>query len=266
MLLFTFLRVPAAIALPGLVVLLASCSVCAPVQPITSNIQAAGQAEITAGLQVSGRLEAGAVYSPAPRMLVAGGGSYKPRLGSTPDYFLQTRQWELGAGSYFPLGQRGLLTGLLGYGQASSTRSTGYGSGGGLTGNSIFACDTRYHKAFGQLGLSIINPRNSYNWTVRYAYLNFDYLNVLDYSTGEVIPVEMQHLQQLAFVFCFRSYLGAPPGNWQFQATAGVAGTLRPVEFDSYEDRYNGGSETQKPLLLASAGVVFTSGAHRKTK
>lgn len=263
MVFFTFFRLLAA-ALPGGAVLLTGCSVCAPVQPTTSNIRQAGQAEVTAGFQASGRLEGGALYSPLPHILLAAGGSYKPRLVSPPDYFLQNRQWEAGAGSYLTLGRCGLLTGLLGYGQATTNRSTGYGSQGGISGHSLFACETQYRKVFGQLGLSIIKPRISYNWTVRYAHLRLDYLNVVDYSTNQLVPIALQQVRQLAYVFCIRTYLGARPGNWQLQATGGFAGTINPVEYGTYEDPYNGGAEIQKPLLLISAGVVFTPGCTSK--
>ena len=86
-------------------IILTSCTVYAPMQPTVATVSRAGQMETNAFIQLNGRMEAGALYSPLPHVLVVGSGTYRPRLGSGDSTFFSTRQWEAGAGTYWPMGK-----------------------------------------------------------------------------------------------------------------------------------------------------------------
>lgn len=131
---------------------LSNCTVYAPMQPVISTVSKAGQVEVTAGIQGSGRLEANAVYSPLPHMLLTAGGTYCPDYSAVSGSSFHTQQWEAGLGSYAPLTQRLQLTGMLGYGRARTERSD-YDL---VLGNTSFIDRTRYQKLFGQVGLNYL--------------------------------------------------------------------------------------------------------------
>ncbi|TPG65443.1 hypothetical protein [Hymenobacter nivis] len=83
--------------------LLTGCTVYAPMQPTVATLSRAGQLETSASVQLSGRVEAGALYSPLAHVLVAGSGTYRPHLSGGDSTFFSTRQWEAGAGTYYPV-------------------------------------------------------------------------------------------------------------------------------------------------------------------
>jgi hypothetical protein len=135
-----------------LLLLATSCTVYAPMQPVMPLLSQRGQFEAGASAQFTGRLEAAAAYSPLRRAALTAALTAAPKLGH--EYFLATRQAELGAGGYQPLGDSWLLSTTGGYGLAYCHR--GYVDLG-IFGPGVYSEYTaRYHKYFGQVGIAHI--------------------------------------------------------------------------------------------------------------
>ncbi|MBW3127692.1 hypothetical protein [Hymenobacter profundi] len=80
-----------------------------------------GQAEVAGSAYLfSGRLEGSAAYSPMRHVIVRAAGALRTD-GRDTTYF-RTRQLEVGAGTYWALGQRWLVGGSAGYGWGQSGR------------------------------------------------------------------------------------------------------------------------------------------------
>ncbi|RZK44984.1 MAG: hypothetical protein EOO59_21445, partial [Hymenobacter sp.] len=98
---------------------LAGCSVYVPMQGAAPAIRAQGELEVAGSWSLTNRVELAATYSPAPHVLVRAATSLKPALGARGDghKYAQVNQYALAAGTYWPLGRRGLVGGLLAFGQ-----------------------------------------------------------------------------------------------------------------------------------------------------
>lgn len=149
--------------LPVIGLILGGCTVYAPVQPTMPLLTEVGQAEIHAGIQLSGRLEAVGAYSPAPHMLLTGAGTVGVKTGG--DTYLRTRQAEFGIGGYREFGTNGLLTVIGGGGLGVTRRRT-----------CLWGCDDvqgRTSKLFGQVGAAWELPNSWLGLTYRLAYVEF---------------------------------------------------------------------------------------------
>jgi hypothetical protein len=149
-----------------------SCTVYAPMQPLMPLVSQRGQVEAGASSQFTGRLEATGAYSPVRRAVVTGALTVVPKLGK--EYFLVTRQYEMGAGLYQPLGERWLLSALGGYGQAYCSR--GYVDAGFFGPGTYSEYKARYAKYFGQVGVAYTGPILKHGITYRLLKADFDYL------------------------------------------------------------------------------------------
>jgi hypothetical protein len=99
--------------------LLNGCSVYVPMQGAAPDIRGKGELEVAGSWSLTNRLEAGATYSPARHVLVRAATSLKPALRATDGTgkYAQVNQYQLAAGTYWPLGRRGLVGGLVAFGQ-----------------------------------------------------------------------------------------------------------------------------------------------------
>ncbi len=100
--------------------LLASCSVYAPLQPAAPLIRQKGQAEVAASAYINGRLESAVTYSPVNNLLVRVAGGLK--TGGGDSSYFRIRQLEAGVGTYRDLGNGWVIGGLAGYGGGKSSR------------------------------------------------------------------------------------------------------------------------------------------------
>ncbi|TGE23409.1 hypothetical protein [Hymenobacter metallicola] len=241
---------------------LGSCTVYTPMQPAVSTVAAKGQLELTGSMQPNTRMEATAVYSPLPNTLVMGAGSFRPKIGDTT--YSATRQWEVGLGSYVHLGPHWLLTGMAGYGAATTIKSIP-GIGIGLYSGGYDRYKARYNKIFGQLSVARQLERQSFGVVYRITQVAYEQL---DYSFGlnsdySAIPMQkaLRH-EGLAF---FRTKLGQQD-RWQLQATLGLSGRATPQPSreqpagPNQHDHYTEESEAKnasRPVLMTSLGVVF---------
>ncbi len=228
------------------------CTVYAPMQPTMPLVAAARQAEAAGSIQPNGRVEMTAAYSPVSHLLVTAGGTVCPKLGSSS--FLVTRQYELGAGSYLPLGSSWLLSGVGGYGQAVNNR--GYKDLGIIFGSTYSEYHARYHKIFAQVGLAKVSASHSVGFTYRLTQVHFSTLT--DTELGE-LPLP-QMLRHEALVF-FRHPMGNGT-HWESQVALGlsVSSTSRRTDNQGYPGY--GAAEYQAnrnllPAFYASWGVVY---------
>ena len=108
-------------ALPGLgTLLLSGCSVYTPMLGVAPEIRAKGQLEATAAWSLTNRLDVGATYSPVRHLLVRAAASTKGPLSASDSTrkYAQVNQYELAVGTYWPLGQRVLVGGLVAFGHS----------------------------------------------------------------------------------------------------------------------------------------------------
>ena len=102
--------------------LLSGCSVYTPMLGAAPAIRAKGELEVTGAWSFTNRLDVGATYSPVSHLLVRAAASTKgagrPAAPNDSSSYSQTNQYELAVGTYWPLGARWLVGGLVGFGQA----------------------------------------------------------------------------------------------------------------------------------------------------
>ena len=111
--------------LAALPLALGGCAVYVPMPAAAPQIRHRGELEATAGWSLTNRLDAAAAYSPLPHVLLRGGVSLKGQGNDPADTTTHARnhQYELGLGTYWPLGQHWLVGGLVGFGQAHALAS-----------------------------------------------------------------------------------------------------------------------------------------------
>jgi hypothetical protein len=230
-----------------------SCTVYAPMQPTVPLLRQEGEAEISASVQVNGRVEATGAYSPLPGVMLTGGAIGSAKLGVRN--FLATRQYELGAGLYHPLGQRWLLSGLGGYGQAYSNR--GYVDLGLFGPGTFSEYKASYHKYFGQVGIANSQPNYGYGFTYRFTQVRFG--SLVDQELGSLPLKQMLRHEVLFFT---RHGLGtAAVSRWQLQIACGlsVSGTPKLKEdtgYSTHKAAYHA-NRNLLPAFLGSMGVVY---------
>ena len=99
--------------------LLSACTVYVPLQGAAPDIRRRGEVEAVGSWSLSNRFDAAATYSPLPHVLLRAAASSKnggyPGRDST---YRLSSQYELGLGTYWPLGQDWLVGGLVSYGRA----------------------------------------------------------------------------------------------------------------------------------------------------
>ena len=221
-------------------------------QPTMAQVKAVGEAEATASIQPIGRLEATAAYSPAPHLLLTVGGTVCPKLGSKR--FLVTRQYELAAGSYLPLGSFWLLNGIGGYGQAVTNR--GSQDLGFILGSTHNEYNARYNKLFAQAGIAHSKTNRSFGFTYRLTQVRFSTLT--DTDLGELPLPNMLRHEALFFI---RRPLGNS-SQWETQATMGMSVSSTPRRDDKQGAPGYGAAEYQAnrtllPALYTSIGLVY---------
>jgi hypothetical protein len=91
-----------------------------PLQPSTPLLRNKGESEAAASLYLSGRLEGSVAYSPVRHVVVRAAGGLRPQNDDSTHFRIQ--QFELGAGTYWPLSERWLVGALGGYGRGQSSR------------------------------------------------------------------------------------------------------------------------------------------------
>jgi hypothetical protein len=230
--------------------LAAGCTVYAPMQPVMPLVSRRGELEAGASGQFTGRLEATAAYSPLRRAVLTGALTAAPRLGN--ERFLVTRQAELGAGAYQPLGGDWLLSATGGYGQAYSHR--GYVDLDILGPGDYSEYTARYHKYFGQIGLAHLGATRSVGLTYRLVKVRFSYLDDAEYGP---LPLPGMLRHELA-------YFGRLTASkrWQLTFASGLSVSSTPklnddLSYPTYGQAEYHANRNLLPAFFMSLGATF---------
>lgn len=173
---------------------LSSCSVYAPMLPAAPQIRDKGQVEVQGTTFLNGRWEAGATYSPVKYLLVRAAGGIK--IDDRDTTYFRIRQYEVGVGGYYPLGNRWLLSGLGGYGQARSSRGY-FDVGPFIAVGEDVALKARYHKLYGEASASYRAPWVTMGITYRLTRVTFSSL------TYDSQPLDLHHMTRMEpMLFC----------------------------------------------------------------
>lgn len=228
------------------------CTVYAPMQPTMPLVREAKQAEITASIQPTGRVEAMMAYAPVSRLLLTAGGSVSPKLSSRN--FLVSRQYELGLGSYLPLNESWLLNGLGGFGQAVNSR--GYHDLAFIFSSTYSEYHARYSKLFAQIGIAKERPRGSIGFTYRITQVYF--ASLIDTRLGPLpLPRMLRHEAML-----FARHNWASNDRWESIWTLGLSASSTPTlntnqGYPSYGAAEYQANRNLLPAFYTSWGVVY---------
>jgi len=199
----------------------ASCAVYMPMQGAAPDIRDQHQAEIRASTFLS-RWEASAAYSPLRHVLVRG--AFGRRSDSDDSTYWRGHQYEVAAGTYWPLGEKWLVGGLGGYGQVRSQVRYRDDSGRLFLGPSEqHQFNMRANKVFGEA--YVIHQASdvvSFGATYRTTRLYFDEL------TDVGVPVNLRRLTRAEPMVFMRVGLGGVkegdrPIQLQFSGGASVS-------------------------------------------
>jgi len=201
--------------------LLPSCVVYMPMQCAAPQITDKKQGEITASTYFNSRFDLAANYSPVRHLLVRAAYSNLRDSGRDSTYY-RGHQYEFGAGTYWPLGNRWLVGGLGGFGQAHSM--AGFRRTNILFPSSRYDYDARYNKVFGELyGTFQASEAVSFGAAYRVTQVNFTTL------TDRTTPVDLNQMTRSEPMVYFRVRLGDGPTESrpvQLQASWGTSATF----------------------------------------
>ena len=227
-----------------------SCTVYAPMQPLMPLVSQRGQVEAGASSQFTGRLEATGAYSPVRRAVVTGALTVAPKLGQ--EYFLVTRQYEVGAGLYQPLGERCLLSALGGYGQAYNHR--GYVDAALFGPGTYNEYEARYAKYFGQVGFAEMGSIATQGVTYRLVKADFNYLTDTRYG-----PLPLPSMLRHELAYFMRADVAR---RWKLTFATGFSISSTPkLDTDSHHPTYYWSAyHANRNLLIAyfmSLGIML---------
>ena len=240
------------LALAGYCLLLGGCAVYMPIQCAAPQITDKKQAEVTGSSYLNGRYEMAAAYSPVRHLLLRAAYSSLPR-GSNDSSYYRGHQYELGVGTYWPLGTRWLVGGVGGFGQAhSAARYFNDGQVLYLGQNSTrHVFDAHYNKLFGEAyGIFQASETVSFGAAYRITQVNFTSL------TDVGLPLALSDMSRSEPMMFFRTRVGNGPTDTrpvQLQLTGGPSSTFG---YNSATARYSSADyQLQKPRGYLTLGI-----------
>ncbi|MBT9393411.1 hypothetical protein KLP40_09570 [Hymenobacter sp. NST-14] len=229
-----------------------------PMQPHAPIIRARGEGETQLDIQLTGRTEVKAAYSPINHILVLGAVTGRPGKGidqGSKQEKYRTLQYELGIGAYLALGDSWVVQTTIGTGAARTQRTLSE-FGILLAFNNDY--DARYRKKYGQVGLAYQAPRRSLGLGYRLTQVHFLKLSAQDRQTPFTryqLPLDKQLRHE--FYLFGRYYIGEN-NRWQLQASMAYSATfpgrglVDPYTEIAQRARFNRGAS-----LLTGLGIVF---------
>ena len=179
-----------------------------------------GQVEVAGSFYFNGRLHGAANYSPVRHLLVRA--ALDGKGDGQDSTYARIHQYELAAGTYWPLGEQVVLGALAGGGSAHS--QVRYDSGIFYT--THYQYDARYTKLFGELyGTWQLGPAVQLGAAYRLTRVRFASLTNL----GQ--PLGLTSMLRGEPMFFLRSTFGLRPGGERLayvQAGVGGSALLRP--------------------------------------
>ncbi|WP_331147660.1 hypothetical protein [Hymenobacter sp.] len=211
--------------------------------PAAPQIRNKGEVEVQGTTFLNGRWEVGATYSPIKHLLVRAAGGIKTDDRDTT--YFRIRQYEVGVGGYYPLGNHWLISGLGGYGQARS--SSGYSDYNDLLNQTrrvdLYAC---YHRLYGEAAVSYWTRRATMGFSYRLSRVAFSSL------TYNYQPLGLRHMTRIEpmIFFLFGREDGAVP--WlRLQVAWGASGVPR--------SKYDPNESYERHLIKDGRGFLAVS-------
>lgn len=242
---FTFVLAVCVLALP-------SCVVYMPMQCAAPQISDKKQGEITASSYLNGRFDLAATYSPVRHLLLRA--AYSNLRDDTRDTtYYRGHQYDLGVGTYWPLGDRWLVGGLGGFGQARS--NAGFSRAGILFPSTRYEYDARYHKVYGEVyGTFRASEGVSFGAAYRVTQVNFTTL------TNRAVPVDLNRMTRSEPMFYFRMRPGTGPAEErpvQLQVAWGSSTTFGYNEKDNYSVYPEGVRDLKQGRGYTTIGITL---------
>jgi hypothetical protein len=208
----------------ALCLLLPGCVVYMPMQCAAPQITDKQQGETTASTYLNGRVDFAGNYSPVRHLLVRAAYSNlrddsRDRTDST---YYRGRQYEFGAGTYWPLSDQWLVGGLGGFGQARSNAA--FSRVSILFPASRYEYDARYNKVFGEV-YSTFQASEAVSFGVAYRVTQVNFTSL----TNRAVPVDLSRMTRSEPMVYFRVRLGDGPTEnrpVQLQAAWGTSATF----------------------------------------
>ena len=195
---------------------LSSCAVYRPMQCAAPAIYDKGQVELAGSAYFNSRLNGAINYSPVRHLLVRA--AIDGKADTNDSTYTRSRQYELAAGTYWPLGEQVVLGALAGAGQARSQVryrpiETAYPV--------QYEYDTRYNKLFGEVyGTWQVGPTTQLGAAYRLTHISFTSLTNL----GQ--PLSLTAMLRGEPMFFLRSTFGFRLGGERLAyVQAGVGGS-----------------------------------------
>ncbi|GAB2957342.1 hypothetical protein GCM10027048_24820 [Hymenobacter coalescens] len=202
---------------------LTGCTVYAPVQPALPVINGAGQTELRASAQFTGRLEGNAAYSPVNHVLLLASGDWRPQYPIAGARLHRNRQIGLGLGTYWSLRPGWTVQASAGDAWAKGARTVE--RLGIFYGGYQYEYFARYRKPYAQLGVVYQATRAAAGMGYRYAQVRFTSLTATDPNQQAAyrLPASQQERHEPGgFV---RVRLGPPqaPERWDAEVSAALS-------------------------------------------
>ncbi|WP_382311958.1 hypothetical protein [Hymenobacter bucti] len=231
---------------------LSGCSVYVPMQGAAPDIRAKGELEVSGGWSLTNRLDFGATYSPLPHLLVRAAASFKGSAPAHPDSanYLQNKQYELAAGTYWPLGERWLVGGLAGFGRAHA-RARYQEDGFALLSSAVqHQFDAHYNRYFSETYLTCkVGALATLGLSYRLVQLR------LTEATDQSVAVQASPIWRHEPMVFFR-VRPSEDSPVQFQAAVGAS---RSAHYDEQTagDRYDPARQFRTTRSYVSVGVAL---------
>jgi hypothetical protein len=240
----------------------AACSVYTPMTPHAPIVRAKGEGEASFHLQGTGRAELQAAYSPAKHLLLLAAATGRPKLfpdSLDPGGRLRTLQYELGAGTYFSMGERWSGQLIAGFGAAQVQRTV---SEFGVF--LAFSNDykARYQKYFGQISFNKQLRRHGSGFGYRMTLVDFAELSAQNrYGDYALYPLPLDSQFRHEFYGFYRRWLGRglSESHWYAQAGGGFSFCLPGrTSFVADDPVANRASFNRGGMLLLSVGIGYS--------
>ena len=239
--------------IPGVIIsqLLAGCAVYMPIQCAAPQIKDKKEAELSGSTYLNGRYEVAAAYSPVRHLLVRA--AYSTLSGNAKDStYYQGNQYEVAAGTCWPLGSQFLVGGLGGFGQAhSEARYLNDGQILFLGQSTQHTFDAHYNKLFGEV-YGIFQAGQTISFGAAYRVTQVHFTSLTDVN----VPVSLRNMTRSEPMFFFRTRLGNGPTDTrplQLQVAWGTSSSF------GYDTSTSGSSSSdyqlQKPRGYMTVGI-----------
>lgn len=235
----------------GTSLLLSSCAVYMPIQCAAPQIKGKNEVELTGSTYVNGRYEAAASYSPVRHLLVRAAYSSLPRSSNDSTYY-HGYQYEVAAGTYWPLGSRWLLGGLAGFGQAHSEAR--YFNDGqliffGKRHQHVFDAD--YNKVFGEVYGSL-QASNTISFGAAYRVTHVKFTSLSDVG----VPLDLRSMTRSEPMFFFRVRPGSGVADTRPVQLQFAFGTSATFGYQNTAGSSNTAYQVQKPRGYITLGCT----------